>query len=61
MPNIRTMDTMDEWTEWDDGGSATWWLEHPLQRPRKQTHTESHSPPDHRRQVLDIPRRKSHL
>ena len=23
MPNIQTMNTVDDWTDWEDGGSAT--------------------------------------
>lgn len=30
--DIRCMDAMDDWTEWDDSGEADWWLRSPLQR-----------------------------
>jgi hypothetical protein len=31
--DIRTMDSLDEWTEWDDDTPADWWLNHPLHHP----------------------------
>ncbi len=34
--DIRCMDAMDDWTEWDDSADADWWLKHPLQRPRNR-------------------------
>lgn len=30
---IRTMDALDDWTEWDDDTPADWWLNHPLHHP----------------------------
>ena len=33
---IRTMDAMDEWTEWNDAGEADWWLKYPLHRPKHE-------------------------